>query len=161
MEEKKRVNIKRELTAISELVIRVVFVAIILVLINELFIELSIWISMSIILLITIPTIFLHLAYSYKDKDKTIIMTDNDIYLEIKDQRIDLSSSKKIVIKGSVALTRKAVPMLISPNYYEIIFISDEFGELTVSSLFDIKIKDEIFKRFGPDLIEYNYFFLY
>jgi hypothetical protein len=101
------------------------------------------------------------LKYSLQDEKKTLIIDNENISLKINDKNYNLNSTDKIIIHGSVGLTRNIIPIFISPSYYYISFISKEYGELSVSSLVDLNLKELILKRFDKSIISYDYFILY
>lgn len=112
-------------------------------------------------MLVTLPSIYLHLKYSLQDENKTLIVDGNSILLKIENEYYDLNLSEKIIIHGSVGLTRNIIPIFISPSYYYISFISKEYGELSISSLVDINLNKLILERFDKNIISYDYFILY
>lgn len=156
MEERMKITLKKELLILRNLILKVIVISTFLY-----FINLSMWVNIIVITLITFPTIYLHLEYSYIDRYKTIVFKNGDFFLQINNDKFDLSSTNKIVIRGSVALTRNVIPLVISPNYYNVIFISKEFGEISVSSLVNPNLKNIILERFDNEIINYDYFLLY
>src|SRR5690606_15552691 len=123
--------------------------------------NLPIWFDAVAIILFVFPTVYLHLKYSYTDRNKKLIIENSTIFLEIDNAKFDLNSTNKIIIRGSVALTRNVINILISPNYYNVLFISNEFGEISVSSVVNPDLKSIILDRFDNKIIEYDYFLLY
>jgi len=151
-----KISLKNEIFLSKDLLMKVLILFGVLY-----FFNLSIWFDGIAIILITFPTIYLHLKYSYNDKNKTLIINQNNIFLEINDKIIDLRSTDKIVIRGSVGLTRNIIPILISPSYYEVIFKSKEFGEVSVSSLIEPNVREVILDLFDNKMVSYDYFIIY
>lgn len=150
----KKINIKNDFNVLKDLIIRVfVFICILYIM------NLSLWIIF--ILLASGPSIYLHLKYSLQDENKTLIVEHKNISLKINNKNFSLNSTEKIIIHGSVGLTRNIIPIFISPSYYYITFISKEFGELTISSLVDLNLNELILERFDKNIISYDYFILY
>lgn|SRR5690606_25820213 len=153
---KKTITLKKEIILLKDLIIRF------LVLFTVLYLfKLPFWFDFISIILISFPTIYLHLKYSFEDRNKALITNKNDIYLEINDVKFNLKPSNKVIIRGSVGLTRNIIPVFISPSYYNIIFKSEEFGEISVSSLIDPNLKEVIFNYFNNQVIEYDYYLFY
>jgi len=152
----KKINLKNEFNVSKDIIIRVfVFICILY------FMNLSLWINFIFILLASGSSIYLHLKYSLQDEKKTLIIDNENISLKINDKNYNLNSTEKIIIHGSVGLTRNIIPIFISPSYYYISFISKEYGELSVSSLVDLNLKELILERFDKSIISYDYFILY
>lgn len=149
-------NLKNEIRILKELILRTLILIAVLY-----FFNLPIWFDCVTIILITFPTLYLHLKYSYADRNKTLIIKPESVFLTINNEKFNLKSTNKIIIKGSVGLTRNIIPIFISPNYYNVIFISEEFGEVSISSLVELNLRNEILKSFNNQIIKYDYFLLY
>lgn len=152
----KKINLKNELKVAKNIIFSTLSIVILLY-----FIDLKLWICFIVIMLVTLPSIYLHLKYSLQDENKTLIVDGNSILLKIENEYYDLNLSEKIIIHGSVGLTRNIIPIFISPSYYYISFISKEYGELSISSLVDINLNKLILERFDKNIISYDYFILY
>ena len=146
----------KEIQMLKGLILTALMLATILYLFN-----LPIWFDAVAIILFVFPTVYLHLKYSYTDRNKKLIIENSTIFLEIDNAKFDLNSTNKIIIRGSVTLTRNVINILISPNYYNVLFISNEFGEISVSSVVNPDLKSIILDRFDNKIIEYDYFLLY
>ena len=156
METIKKMNLSNDIKVAQDFIVR----TLILVCFLYLF-EASFWVNLIIILSTVIPSVYLHLMYSMEDEHKMIVIEEDKMILKNKDKSYDLHLSEQIIFQGSVGLTRNIIPLFISPNYYKITFISKVFGEVTITSLLDLHIKDEILKRFDENKISYDYFILY
>jgi len=113
------------------------------------------------LLVFSIPTVYLHLDYYYKDKKKKIQLNNRDVLLIFNEEEILLNSASKVIINGSVGLKRSIVHMFISPKYYNITFCFENKRQYSVSSIIDIKLKDIVLEKFDKEIVEYEYFFLY
>lgn len=151
-----KISPKNEIILLKDLILRTLILVVVLY-----FVNLPIWFDGIAIILITFPTLYLHLKYSYVDKNKILIINQNEVFLEINNEKFDLKTTSKIIIRGSVGLTRNIIPILVSPSYYEVIFTSKEFGEISVSSLVEPNVREMILSVFDNEIISYDYFMVY
>jgi len=153
---KEKITLKKELAMFSNIVVRIIILTVL-----SYFLEFEMWFNILAFSATTLPTLYLHLQYSYSDRNKSLVLDKSSIHLEINDKVFDLSTSNKIIINGHVALTRNVIPIFVSPNYYNVTFLSEEFGEVSVSSLVYRDLKILIVEHFDEDIISYEYFWLY
>lgn len=153
---KEKITLTKELVMFSNVAVRIIILIVI-----SYFLEFEMWFNVLAFSVTTVPTLYLHLQYAYSDRNKSLVLDKSSVRLEINDQVFDLNTSNKIIINGHVALTRNVIPVFVSPNYYNVTFISEEFGEVSVSSLVYRDLKSLIVEHFDEDIISYEYFWLY
>lgn len=153
---KEKITIKKELAMFSNIIVRIIILTVL-----SYFLEFEKWFNIIAFSVITLPTLYLHLQYAYSDRNKSLVLDKSSVHLEINDKVFDLSSANKIIINGHVALTRNVIPVFVSPNYYNVTFISKEFGEVSVSSLVYRNLKSIVMEHFDEEIIYYEHFLLY
>ena len=153
---KEKITLKKEIVMLSNIAIRII----ILIALSH-FLEFERWFNVLAISVTVLPILYLHLQYSYSDRNKALVLDNHSVRLQINDKEFDLSTSNKIIINGHVALTRNVIPIFLSPNYYNVRFISEKFGEVSVSSLVYKDLKKLIVEHFNEDIVSYEYFWFY
>lgn len=115
-----------------------------------------------VVVIIVLPTLYLHLKYQVIDTGKRLLLSDKEMFLISKDgQEINLIEARQVVFHGHVGLTRPNIPFLINPDYYNVFFTMQDGQVFSVSSLLDRKLKNYIYERISKDLISYEYYLLY
>lgn len=153
---KEKITLKKELAMLLNVAATIVVFTVFLY-----FFNLNLWVDIVVIVSVSLPTLYLHLQYAYSDRNKSLVLDKSSVHLEINDKVFDLSLANKIIINGHVALTRNVIPVFVSPNYYNVTFISKEFGEVSVFSLVYRDLKSIIMKHFDEEIIYYEHFLLY